>query len=368
MRICVEGGNDATATKQNNTMKILLTVDQRASLIAGLDAPNSTITLDISPADIATDDRVLIMPHYDVVTGRFSGAPDVDRAGAGWPDLPNVHVPDVLSNATVQDALTVLHAYADSLRARQAAYDAALAAHRIARTERERQEQAEAAILAASRAACIAGVVVGTHQIVSDNGDNVIIACPNAADGEYDSDRNGVRAVRVPSCTPEIAGALAAFRAAKQAEADARATAAAEAAEQKKLRQINGYDLLSWPVDGGTIDQTTAVGIPYDSHRNVRNWIATVEHDAKSPSKLDRKFWDGKPSAREIPMLLSPGDYIEGASKDKKGRSNYNYYRVLEITPTALIVRESGTPAKAPKPIDVELARLAEIRALPTVD
>ncbi|TAN03056.1 MAG: hypothetical protein EPN36_13555 [Rhodanobacteraceae bacterium] len=41
-------------------MKILFAVDQRAALLAGIDAPSSTITLDIDPAKLGEDERAVL--------------------------------------------------------------------------------------------------------------------------------------------------------------------------------------------------------------------------------------------------------------------------------------------------------------------
>jgi len=156
-----------------------------------------------------------------------------------------------------------------------------------------------------------------------------------------------------------------AFRAAETARKEREAVAAAEAAAKRAARQIAGRDWHEWPVNDGCISQVSAPGIPYDSHRLAKNWIATVTHGG--PAKLDREFWDGKASARIIPAGLKPGDYLEGAEKDKKGRSTKVYFRVLEITPETLTVREAGTPKASPPAIEPEIAKLATIRGMDAV-
>jgi len=163
----------------------------------------------------------------------------------------------------------------------------------------------------------------------------------------------------------DITPMVDAFRAAETARKEREAAAAAEAAEKRAARQIAGRDRHEWPVNDGCISQVSAPGIPYDSHRLAKNWIATVTHGG--PAKLDREFWDGKPSARIIPAGLKPGDYLEGAEKDKKGRSTKQYFRVLEITPETLTVREAGTPGATARAIEPEIAKLAKIREMDAV-
>jgi len=103
-------------------MKLTLSIDQTASLIAGLDAPNSTLVIDVPAADIPADVRALIMPQYDIASGQFRGVPaNEDRAAAGYPTLPECRVPAVLANCDAAGALSALSAYADALRARAAA-------------------------------------------------------------------------------------------------------------------------------------------------------------------------------------------------------------------------------------------------------
>ena len=284
-------------------MKITLSIDQTASLIAGLDAPNSTLIIDVPAADISADDRALIMPQYDIASGQFRGDPydDTLRAAAGYPTLPSCKMPAVLANCDAAGAIAALSAYADALRVRAAALAVATA--------------------------------------------------------EYEARQSSMR----QAADAKAAADAAALAARKNAEA----SAAAEAAAARKARQVAGRDIIVWPVDDGCISQVSAPGIPYDSHRLAKNWIATVTHGG--PAKLDRDFWDGKAGARIIPAGLKPGDYVEGAEKDKKGRSTKVYFRVLEITDTAMTVRESGTPKADQAPIEPEIAKLAKIREIDAV-
>jgi len=145
-------------------MKLTLSIDQTASLIAGLDAPNSTLVIDVPAADIPADVRALIMPQYDIASGQFRGVPaNEDRAAAGYPTLPECRVPAVLANCDAAGALSALSAYTDALRARTAALAVATTEYQaqqaIKRQESEARAAADAAEIAEERAAIIAGTV-----------------------------------------------------------------------------------------------------------------------------------------------------------------------------------------------------------------
>lgn len=85
-------------TKHYTYMKVKLNVDQRASLIAGLEAPDSTLMLDISVASLSPETRALILPHYNAASGEIRG------------------LPDVLSDTDARQALAVIISYARALK------------------------------------------------------------------------------------------------------------------------------------------------------------------------------------------------------------------------------------------------------------
>ncbi len=98
-------------------MKVKLRVDQRASLIAGLEAPHSTKVIDIPIANIRPETRATIMPYYDPVKGEFTDNPAIGNRVSQKP-LPDARVPNILSDADADDFIAALDDYAKALRRR----------------------------------------------------------------------------------------------------------------------------------------------------------------------------------------------------------------------------------------------------------
>lgn len=335
-------------------MKVLINIDQTASLIAGIDAPSSTAIVEIAAAAIPDAIRPVVMPHYDLATGKFS-ARALDQsvfARVGWgASVPAVTFPSLLANAGEAEVITAITAFAEQLDARDAAIEQ-LAAEKIAADEAKAQkEKADAEAREATRAELRAGLIAGTHRITSRRPDCVYIGTIDSAPGAY---------IDTSPITPDITDIVADYDAAEAAKAQA-AKEAFEAEEAaRKARQIAGKDVHTWDIDQGAIDISVEQGIPYDSHHRARNWLATVSYGSKG--KLNRSFWGGKGKHATIPSNIKVGDYIEGGTKDKKGRNTYQYVRVLEITDDTVTVREAGTPGDAPPDITKEVAKLAKIR------
>lgn len=328
-------------------MKLLIQIDQIASLTAGLDAPDSTKILDISPADIPADIRPVVMACYDITTGKMeyktSGENPAERNYASLPTSPKLR--PMLANATEQDAIEALTDLANQIAQRQAEHVAAVAKYSEETEARKAKEETE---LLARIAALEAGEL---HISYETTGGGV-----TGNMGQIPADR----------MTEGCKVRLQEWKDAKaKAQAEREAAAAKEKAD-REARQINGHDVHEWDIDQGTIDMSKEPGIPYDSHRNARNWIATVTYGGVK-GKLERSFWGGKGKSAEIPGDLAVGDYLEGGSKDKKGRNEYKYVRVLEITETTITVRESSSPGASPPDIDKEVAKLEANRAALTV-
>lgn len=336
-------------------MKVLITIDQTASLIAGIDAPNSTAVVEIVAASIPEAIRHVVMPHYDIATGKFS-ARALDHSvstSIGWSaSVPDVTFPTLLANAGEAEVITAITAFAEQLAARDAKIEQ-LAAEKIAADEAKAQkEKADDEAREAARAELRAGLIAGTHRITLRRPDCVYIGTIDSAPGVY---------IDSSPITSDIADIVAAYDAAEAAKEQA-AKEAAEAKEAaRKARQIAGKDVHTWDIDQGAIDMSVEPGIPYDNDHRARNWLATVSYGG-SKGKLSRSFWGSKGKLAEIPSSLKVGDYIEGGTKDKKGRNTYQYVRVLEITEDTITVREAGTPGDAPPDITKEVAKLAKIR------
>ena len=336
-------------------MKVLITIDQTASLIAGIEAPSSTAIVEIAAAAIPDAIRPVVMPHYDLATGKFS-ARALDQnvfARIGWgASVPDVTFPSLLANAGEPEVIAAITSFAGQLAARDAEIER-LAAVKIAADEaRAQKEKADAEAREATRAELRAGLIAGTHRITSRRPDCVYISTIDSAPGAY---------IDSSPITPDITDIVADYDAAEAAKAQA----AKEAAEAKEAArnacQIAGKDVHTWDIDQGAIDISVEPGIPYDSHHRARNWLATVSYGG-SKGKLNRSFWGGKGKHATIPSNLKVGDYIEGGTKDKKGRNSHQYVRVLEITDDTITVREAGTPGASPPDVAKEVEKLAAIR------
>lgn len=324
-------------------MKLLLNVDQRASLIHGLDAPDSTILLDVPPACIPPEHRAVIMPLYEVATGIIMPSPAPIHPRYGFRStadgLDCVRMPAVLCNADQDRALAAIAAFCSEVIAMQDRADTLKVeweAEQVRRTEKAKEETRQA----------IAGLRDGTRTIVREtHGGGVALST-----GSIDS----------ADMTEETTALLTVWKAEQAAAEEARKALAAKITAERKAKQINGRDWETLEVDAGTVEHFGG----FDEGRLSKNWLATVNHSPASPGGLDRTFWDGRRNAREVPSNLAVGDYVESGSKDKKGRPNHCYFRILEITKDALTVREADKPGKTPPPVEAEVAKLESLRAL----
>jgi hypothetical protein len=324
-------------------MKLLFDVDQRASLIHGLDAPDSTILMDVPPACIPPEQRAIIMPLYDVATGIVMPSPAPIHPRYGFRStadgLDSVRMPAVLCNADQERALAAIAAFCAQVAAMQDRADTLKAEWEAEKTRQEHDR------LEKTRQA-IAGLLDGTRTIIREtNGGGVALST-----GSIDS----------ADMTGETTALLTVWRAEQAAAEEDRKALAAEKEAERKAQQINGRDWETLEVDAGTVDHFGG----FDEGRLSKNWLATVSHSPASPGGLDRTFWDGRRGAREIPSNLAVGDYVESGSKDKRGRPNHTYFRVLEITKESLTVREADKPGKTPRPVEAEVAKLESLRAL----
>jgi len=161
----------------------------------------------------------------------------------------------MLANATEQDAIEALTDLAAQIAQRQAEHVAAVAK---AKEEAEARKAKEETELLARIAALEAGEL---HISYETTGGGI-----TGNMGQIPADRmTEARKFRLREWTDAVA----------KAQAEREAAAAKEKAD-REARQINGKDVHEWDIDQDTIDMSTEPGIPYDSHRNARNWVATV--------------------------------------------------------------------------------------------
>lgn len=330
----------AIGLRKNNTlqdkMKLLLNIDQTASLIAGLDAPSSTMVIDINPASIPAEIRAKVLAGYDVATGKITvdTPPSVER---GYAHMSAPILSTVLSNATETEAIAALVTLAADIDAMHAEHASKVAEHKV--SEARKAEEAEAKIQAT-----IAGLLDGSIKIAWEVTNGGI----NPASGPT---------ITADRMTPELTTLLEKWKADKAEVERLKAEKEAEAKAAREAHQIKGRDWHAWDIDQGTIDISEEPGVPYDSHSRAKNWLATVTYGG-SKGKLNRSFWGGRGKNAEIPGNLEVGDYIEGGSKDKKGRNEYKYVRVLKITDEVIYVRESGTPGDVVPDVTAEVEKL----------
>lgn len=88
------------------------------------------------------------------------------------------------------------------------------------------------------------------------------------------------------------------------------------------------------------------------------SWIATASANvAAKTGGLDRDFWPrGSSGWVQVPGGLEAGWYLEHGSKDRKGRRDDAYYRILRVTDTEIIVRAAGKPPVSPVNVSKEIA------------
>lgn len=326
-------------------MKLLLNIDQRASLIAGLDAPESTMVLEISAASIPAHHRAVIMPLYNLASGRIDSSSH-DTAQSGYSDqgidLDQVYLAPILSNAGEPEAIAAIADFCAKIDARSVRAIKAVLLY-------QEKTDKSAATAAEELRQSIAGLLDGTLKISREDAWGFSLS-PSGS-------------IRTADMTPETTALADAWKV-TQAEAQAiAAEVAAVAAVAAAARMINGKTWYLEEVDAGTVSHDDCFA-NFDNGRGAKNWLATVSHAPSSPGGLDREFWEGKPSAREIPASLVPGDYVEAGSKNKKGRPDHKYFRILEITDGSITFRDASKPGKTPPDIAAEVTKLAEIRGM----
>jgi hypothetical protein len=126
-----------------------------------------------------------------------------------------------------------------------------------------------------------------------------------------------------------------------------------------KTFAINKLELLQ-----GYVDQSE---VAWENHRRGKNWAATVRFDPAAPNSLARDFWKrGSGSYVAVPASLAVGEILEfGADYYTCGGHRHGcreYHRVLAITPSHIVMRETGKPGKRalrPVALDIQAAEIA---------
>jgi len=120
-----------------------------------------------------------------------------------------------------------------------------------------------------------------------------------------------------------------------------------------KTFAINKLELLQ-----GYVDQSE---VAWEKHERGKNWVATVRFDPAAPNSLARAFWNrGSGSYVAAPASLAVGEVLEfGADYYSCGGNRHGrrqYHRVLAITPSHIVMRETGKPGKRPlRPVALDI-------------
>jgi len=332
-------------------MTFKIYIDKSASLVAGIDPTSDSLMFEIPASSIPEEVRPMVVRQL-TTTGIDAGLLRVSHLPGerhGWKAGGPESIPlRVLANATVEDALDLVTRWARREQEREVWYEQAVAEKQAEdKVKAEQQAVQKAQQDDEWRAALMAGAVEIVKRIDQTH---VVL-----------SRENNTRSLEI---TPEMVPLMEAWDAEQAAKAAREALRKERARELAEARKVSGQKTYEWDIEQGSIDISTEPGIPYDSDYRARNWVASVSFCATSPGNLDRKFWDGKGKFLTVPSDLSVGQYLEGGSKDKKGRKSSDYVRVLEVTDQHLLVRDSDKPGPTPPAIVSELAELARSREL----
>lgn len=120
-------------------------------------------------------------------------------------------------------------------------------------------------------------------------------------------------------------------------------------------------EIQTWPVKDSVV--LAAPGRPTGD----KNWCATVRFSIeKTFGGLERTFWTGgNKGYYAVPEELRPGDFVEvGADKISRREKTEvrHFFRVLERSSVALLVREAGSPNARGRSLEKDLELLAAAR------
>lgn len=283
-------------------MKTLHNIDQTASLIAGIDAPNSTMVIDIDPAQLSPATRAAVMPCYDIASGKFRvpytyGPGNVKGSGGFGP-------PAVLANAGTTEAVAALESFAALIIADAERFAVDCAAYEVEAAKKAAQRAADdaaklaadAALAAEARAGLIDGswhiTSLVTGQTAGRNGCHVMIAGKNPVFILHGDD---------------IAPMIDAY---EQQQAEEKAQAEAKAKVARKALYASRLESGEWSKDFGS----------YNERRYGGWWGATVSFDGAkavydfSAAESDATYGN----AGTVTIPCKPGDVIAYGQKDHR--------------------------------------------------
>lgn len=318
-------------------MKIYIDIDQKASLIAGLEAPSSSTVIDVNIADIPAETRETLVPCYDMPTGRFYGykLPGISHT---FSDNINDGVPRLLANATPSDVVTALNATAEKVRAEQS---------RMAAEENEELAKYVAILKECKTAACapmVAAPIYVRHdgtmwrwQHTPQSGCDELSgfakpmpddhipsgalreerdAILSAVKNEVEAANRAIIEANLPAIeTAKLEREAAAKIKAKEAEAEKQAKIAARAAAR---------------LESGKFAKSFG---SYNERRYSAWWVATVDLSGKKAEYIFNGYSDAKHgNAGDIEIDCKPGDCIAYGQEDlRKPANNENNIYVMDV-------------------------------------
>ena len=124
---------------------------------------------------------------------------------------------------------------------------------------------------------------------------------------------------------------------------------------ERWLRELNSMqkcfeevepETVRLPLDKGCIDSAL---VCYEKDKRGKNWVATVEHDPKSPGALSRDFWKrGSASYVVVPKDLKEGDVLEFAAEYytsiRNSNQNRRYMAVSAMDEESIYLTEVEKP------------------------
>lgn len=288
-------------------MKLLVNIDQKASVAAGYDAPHSTEVIDIPAANMPEDLRAEIAKVWDPSNGQVNA----DKFGyTRYSDIPSLVIGHPITEDRVINQLRVM---IDARMARQAKLDA------------------DAAELAAIKQAKLDAVIAAAPLMIAEL-DSYIPGSFDTLDKAYCvavALRRAHGFDENPSTytTPELQAA--------EKRAEARRDAwKAEVAEAKKLAEIaeKAAKLEARKAriaghDGSDLEVVEKTG-NYNDKRYGKPWLAIV--DPNTLKDFDFQPWVGDWRGGEhrfkAPMLTV---LAQGQKDHRKGRGGTDYYGIV---------------------------------------
>jgi hypothetical protein len=293
-------------------MKLLVNINQKASIVAGYDATNSTEVIEIAAADIPQDLRAEVAEMWDAATGKIN--PSIGYTT--YSEIPTLTLAmPITRDAVIERLQAIVTARAAKVAALKAEQD-----RKAADLQAKRDAVAEATpLMIAELDSYIPGSFGDSTKANLDNA-SFIADQMRYSHGLID-------AYNAPS-SPELNAAVEraetrrkAWRAAKaEAEAAAKREAAEAAAQERAARIVDSA--------GTTLEVIVETGA-YNDRRYGKPWLATC--DPKTLKIEDFQDWTGRPGMPgEFRLTANPLAVLAQGQKDhRKNRGGVDSYGLV---------------------------------------